>query len=71
MFLYKNQASVALCKLKNVNFKFFLREGGGKLMKLLVETVNMADLRLDSLLHLNKWVLFREQRDQFRGEEDN
>lgn len=70
MFLYKNPASIALIKLKSVNYRFFMRENGGKLMKLLIQKINIADFRLDSLLQDNKWVLFRMQEDQFRGEDD-
>ena len=70
-FLYKNPAYVCFAKLKRVNFKFMMRESGGKLMKLIVEKINLADFREGSLLHTNKWVLFREEKDQFRGEDEN
>jgi hypothetical protein len=52
---------VCIAKLKKVNFKFMMRESGGKLMKLVVEKLNLADFREGSLLHTNKWVLFRTQ----------
>ena len=45
MVLYKNPASVALIKLKGLNYKFFMRESGGKLMKLTLEKINVADFR--------------------------
>lgn len=44
-FLYKNPASIAIGKLEGVNFKFMMRESGGKLMKLIVEKINLADFR--------------------------
>jgi len=45
LFLYKNPASIAVAKLKNVSFKFNMRESGGKIMKLIVEKINLADFR--------------------------
>jgi vacuolar protein sorting-associated protein 13A/C len=56
--LFKNPASIALAKLKRVNYKFMMRENGGKLMKLIVEEVNLADFRMKSKLLENKWILF-------------
>ena len=58
MFLYKNPASVALGKLNRVNYKFYMRESGGKLMKLIIEKINLADFRMGSKVSNNKWVLF-------------
>jgi hypothetical protein len=61
---------VAFAKLKRVSYKFFMRESGGKLMKIIVEKINLADFRQGSCLQGNKWVLFREHRDQFKGDEE-
>jgi hypothetical protein len=49
-FLYKNAASVAFGKLKRVNYKFYMRENGGKLMELVIEKINLADFREGTLL---------------------
>jgi len=48
--LYKNAASLAFGKLKRVNYKFYMRENGGKLMELVIEKINLADFRENSLL---------------------
>jgi vacuolar protein sorting-associated protein 13A/C len=60
--LYKNPASIALAKLDDVNYKFMMRENGGKLMKLIVHKINMADFRQGSKLIENKWILFKQHQ---------
>jgi hypothetical protein len=56
--LFKNPASLALLHLKDVTYRMFMKESGGKVMKVYVGTLSLLDFRIGSLMKKNKKVLF-------------
>lgn len=64
-FLDQGPASLALMKLKNVCYLFYMKESGAKVMKAYVGTIYAMDIRLGSKLKVNKDVIFNFHSSQF------
>ena len=56
--LTKNPASLAIIRIKKIIYHFFMRENGGKMMKLYIGTVKINDYREKSLLKKNTRIVF-------------
>jgi hypothetical protein len=54
----KNPASLAIIRIKKIIYHMFMRESGGKIMKLYVGTLKINDYREKTLLKKNTRIVF-------------